>query len=340
MKSIKGSLVPIFAVCGVVLIVLIVRAGRVSDPSWEQPTMGTRCHITVSGSISKSKLAGLREQIDAALQTVNERMSTWQPNTEISEFNASGGTEPFAISLDFAAVVRRALEFSAATDGAFDPTVKPLVDHWGFGPDADTAPLNELMQAVGWRKVRLENGALIKANPRLQLDLSAIAKGFGVDAVAEVIRSAGRSDFLVEIGGEIVASGLNPKGKQWRVGVESPQAGAAFGDRIFQALELQGRALATSGDYRRFRAREDGSLYSHIINPVTGMPAETDIASVSVLASSCMDADAIATALFVMGSEKSFQWLEKHPEFDALLILHSADQTFTSQATDGFPRAE
>lgn len=337
MKLIKVSPFLFLMLLGVALILFVARANQISDPSWEQPTMGTLCHITVSGSISKQKLDELREQIDAALQTVNERMSTWQPNTEISKFNAYRGTEPFAISPDFAAVVRRALEFSAATDGAFDPTVKPLVDHWGFGPEADAGSIDEIMQAVGWHKVRLENGTLIKMNPGLQLDLSAIAKGFGVDTVADVIRSAGRSDFLVEIGGEIVASGLNPKGKLWKVGVETPQAGEAFGEKIFQTLELKGRALATSGDYRRFRTREDGSLYSHIINPVTGMPAETDVASVSVLAESCMDADAIATALFVMGSEKSFQWLEKHPELDALLILHSADRTFTSKATAGFP---
>jgi len=209
MKFVKAGPFIFLMVLGVALILFIARANQISDPSWEQPTMGTLCHITVSGSISKHKLDELREQVDVALQTVNERMSTWQPDTEISKFNAYHGTEPFAISTDFAAVVQRALEFSAATDGAFDPTVKPLVDHWGFGPEADAGSINEIMQAVGWRKVRLENGALIKMNPGLQLDLSAIAKGFGVDTVADVIRSAGRGDFLVEIGGEIVASGFN-----------------------------------------------------------------------------------------------------------------------------------
>jgi len=237
-------------------------------------------------------------------------------------------------------VVRRALKTAESTGGAFDPTVKPLVDHWGFGPEADTEPLDEIMKAVGWQKVRVEEGSLIKANPAVQLDLSAIAKGYGVDAVAEVIRSFGIKNFLVEIGGEIVVSGLNPDRKPWRVGIESPA-----GTGIFQTLELSDGAMATSGDYRNFRTREDGSRFSHIIDPKTGRPAETDVASVSVLANSCMDADAVATALFVMGSETGMEWLlalrelegENHPEFEALFILHSTNGTFTTRSTDGFP---
>ena len=299
--------------------------------------MGTLCHITLSGSISKQRLKRLRAEIDARLVEVNNRMSTWKPDSEISTFNALQSLEPFPVSLEFADVVQCALEMAKATRGAFDPTVKPLVDFWGFGSASGGDGLETILPAVGWNKVRLEEGALLKNHPSLQLDLSAIAKGYGVDEVADVIRAAGWADFLVEIGGEIMASGVNPKGAIWRVGVETPQPGEEFGAQLFSILELSGGAMATSGDYRNFRTRADGSRFSHIINPVSGMPAETDVAAVSVLASSCMNADAAATALFVMGSERSLQWLENHPEFEALFILHSTNQTFTSCATDGFP---
>lgn len=328
-------------IAAMVLIVLLTRQ-TVSNPSWEQPTMGTLCHITLSGSVPKNELSTLREQIDAALEKVNRHMSTWQSDTEISIFNALESSVPFPVSPEFFGVMRRALEISESTGGAFDPTVKPLVDYWGFGPGAEGDPfstkmLEEIMESVGWQNVGLIDGSLVKAHPAVQLDLSAIAKGVGADVVAEVIRSSGLDSFLVEIGGEIVVSGLNPSGKPWRVGIESPQVHAAWESQVFQTVKLQGGAMATSGDYRNFRLRTDGTYYSHIMDPHTGRPSESDIASVSVLADSCMDADATATALFVMGSQKSFQWLEKHPEFKAFFILHSTNRTFTARATAGFP---
>ncbi len=336
MRFIKTSPLRFVILLVVLLLIWFGRSvQKVSNPSWEQPTMGTLCHITISGSIPKSKLETLREKVDAELLDVNQRMSTWQSDTEISQFNHFQGVELFSVSPEFLTVVQRALNIAEITDGAFDPTVKPLVDHWGFGPDVDTEPLAEIMKAVGWQKVRIEEGALVKTHSTVQLDLSAIAKGYGVDAVADVLRCNGILGFIVEIGGEIVADGLKSNGQPWRVGVESPNA--AQGADIFQTLELLGGAMATSGDYRNFRIREDGSRFSHLIDPTTGHPAETDVASVSVLANSCMDADAVATALFVMGSEKSFQWLIAYPEFEAFFILHSTNGTFTTRTTDGFP---
>ncbi|QHI70077.1 FAD:protein FMN transferase [Tichowtungia aerotolerans] len=310
----------------------------VTNPSWAQPTMGTMAHITLSGSISKKMLGTLRDAIDATLEDVNRTMSTWQADTEISQFNRFQGLENVEISPEFAEVAQAALEFSKATDGAFDPTVKPLIDYWGFGPEERTTPLEEIRQAVGWQKVHLGSATIRKDRPSLQLDFSAIAKGYGVDRVAGVIAQI-RNNFLVEIGGEIVASGTNPKGLPWKVGIENPDPTAAFGESILQILELSGRAMATSGDYRNFQIRADSTRYSHIIDPKSGTPAESDIAAVSVLAKRCMDADAVATALFVMGSEKSFQWLETHPGFDAFFILHDPKTPgFASRATPGFPK--
>lgn len=318
--------------CALLFLVVFFSCQGIRNPSWRGTTMGTTYSVTLVDRLRSGKLQEIKAAVESELAVVNTQMSTWQSDTEISQFNRFQSLEPFPVSPEFAEVVRRALEISASTEGAFDPTVKPLVDHWGFGPEADTAPLEEIMKAVGWEKLILTGNSLSKEAEALQLDLSAIAKGYGVDAVAEVIRSHGIKDFLVEIGGEIVVSGLNPDGTPWRVGVESPD-----GNGIFQTLELLDGAMATSGDYRNFRTREDGTRYSHIIDPKTGRSAETDVASVSVLASSCMDADAVATALFVMGSRKSFRWLENHLEFAALFILHSTNGTFTTRSTDGFP---
>lgn len=331
------------------------KSHTVINPSWAQPTMGTACHITLAGSISKTGLAALREKIDAALEDVNRRMSTWQDDTEISQFNRFQSLEKFPVSPEFADVVQAALSYAEQTGGAFDPTVKPLVDFWGFGPErmsniehgTPNDELTRIMDSAGWKKVRLENGALIKAHPAVQLDLAAIAKGYGVDRVAEVIRAAGRKNFIVEIGGEIVADGTNREGRPWRIGIESPEPDKPFGAEIFQTLSVLSRvegeipkiAMATSGDYRNFQTRADGTRYSHIIDPHTGRPAQSDVAAVTVIAPRCMDADAVATALFVMGSDKGFQWLENHPEFQAFFILHSPDgQSFSSEATSGFPK--
>ena len=327
-------------VCALLFLLIFFSFQGIRNPAWRGSTMGTMYSITLVDRLRPAELREIKAAVDEQLVAVNAEMSTWQSDTEISQFNRFHSLEKFPVSPEFANVVRRALEMSASTDGAFDPTVKPLVDHWGFGPDADTEPLAEIMKAVGWQKVRVEEGALIKTHPEIQLDLSAIAKGYGVDAVAEVIRSFGLKNFLVEIGGEIAVSGLNREKKPWRVGIESPN-----GMELFQALELLGGAMATSGDYRNFRTREDGTRYSHLIDPHTGRPAKTDVASVSVLSDSCMDADAVATALFVMGSEKGMEWLlalrelegKNFPELEAFFILHSTNGTFTTRATDGFP---
>jgi thiamine biosynthesis lipoprotein len=329
----------ITAVAIVPLVGLLWYVWPVKNPSWELTTMGTTAHITLSGSISKWDLKELRADIDGTLVAVNSTLSTWQTDSEISRFNRSRSLEGIPVSQSFSTVTRAALNFSKMTDGAFDPTVKPLVDYYGFGPEQQKEkPLAEMMETVGWKKLNLTNTSLRKKNPAVQLDFSAIAKGYGVDQVATVIAQT-RADFLVEIGGEIVARGINPDGESWRVGIESPDPESGFGETIFQALELSDRAMATSGDYRNFQIRADGSRYSHIINPKTGKPAESDIAAVTVLADRCMDADAIATALFVMGSEKSFQWLENHPEFETFFILHTQDG-FTSKSTAGFPTLE
>ncbi len=327
----------IWIVCAIGSVGLVgLRTQRLLNPSWEQPAMGTTCRVTLSGSISKKTLSALREKINTVFIDVNRQMSTWETETEISRFNASLSLAPFPISQEFSRVVRRALDYSKTTGGAFDPTVKPLVDYWGFGRKTIGGPIEEIQKSVGWKKVQLKNGALIKTNPRLQLDLSAIAKGHGVDRVATLLRENGRTNFLVEIGGEIVAEGNNPSGKSWRVGIESPEPGIAFGEKIFQTIELSGRAIATSGNYRNIQIRKDGTRFSHIIDPRTGKPVESNIGAVSVIANQCMNADAMATALFVMGVEKGLQWVETNQMIEALFIVHAPNGAFTFRRSTGF----
>ncbi|MFA6172380.1 MAG: FAD:protein FMN transferase [Kiritimatiellales bacterium] len=311
----------------------------VSNPSWEQPAMSSSACISLSGRFNSARLKEIRRQIDTALEDSKRIVNIWDETTEISQFNRFNSTEPFPVSVEFARVVQIALDFSALTGGAFDPTVKPLLDHWGFGPGKSSESLEEIMKAVGWQKVRVENGALVKQHPRLQLDLAGLADGYGADCAAAVIRKNGCTNFLAEVGGgEIVAEGVNRHGKPWRAGIESPDPDKASGEEIVQTLVVAGKAITTAGDYRNFKVRDDGTRYSHIIDPHTGKPAESDVASVTVIAAHGIDADALDTALCAMGSTKSFQWLESHPEFQAFFILHTgSNSTFTTKATAGFP---
>ncbi len=310
----------------------------VQNPSWDQPAMSSSAQITLSGSFNVTKLKALRTEIDRTLEKAKRTVSIWDETTEISQFNRFNSTAPFPVSAEFGRLVRFALDFSAQTDGAFDLTVKPLVDHWGFGPKANIEPLEELMKAVGWQKVQIENDALVKSHPQLQLDLTAVADGYGADCGADVLRKHGCTSFLVDVGGEIVAEGSNRSGNPWKIGIEAPEPDQGFGEKILRTVELSGKALATSGDYRHFQRRANGTRFSHIIDPHTGNPAESDVASVTVIGARGTEVDALATALCVMGSEKGCQWLEKHPEFQAFFILHAANDSFLCRASDGFPK--
>lgn len=315
----------------IIVAVTVVLSSKVSNPSWTFKTMGTTGKVTISGSIPKSMLEEIQTKMQSELAMVNGVMSTFSSDTQISKFNASHSTEPFEVSEELAEVTKRALWFSQHTSGAFDPTVKPLVDYWGFGAKANEEDLKEIMKSVGWQKVSVKSNALIKKNENTQIVLSAIAKGYGVDRVANALSDLGFDNFLVEIGGEIVVKGVN-KGKAWQIGIEDPREDVD----VFQTFGASDIAMATSGDYRNFRVRDDGTVFSHIIDPITGKPAESDVASVSVLAPNCMDADALATALCVIGSKKGMALVENWDDYEALFILHSTNDTFTSISSSGF----
>lgn len=300
-------------------------------------TMGTSYSVRVVRPTHTE--AQLREAIETRLETVNDQMSTWRPNSEISRFNQDESGDWMTVSADFAAVTAKALDLGTLTEGALDITVMPLVDLWGFGPafSTDALPSDEAIAAllphVGADKVEVaaEHSTLRKRDPAVRIDLSAIAKGFGVDAVSELLTSLGYRDFLVEIGGEVRGSGRRADGKPWRVAVEKPTAG----ERAVQLIvPLHDAAIATSGDYRNF-FEIDGHRYAHVLDPRTGRPPPNGVASVSVISADTTTADGLATGLMVMGVEAGLALAEREG-LAVLYIRHSAEgfETLASSAFD------
>ncbi len=295
-------------------------------------TMGTTYSVKIFEPSNSDGIDDLRIAIDAVLRRVNDQMSTYLKSSEISRFNESDSTDWFDVSPEFAAVVETAQQVSAKTDGAFDITVGPLVNAWNFGPTPRTqvAPTVELIErlreSVGYRKlsVRREPPALKKSIPELKIDLSAIAKGHGVDRVAEFLNELGFEDVFVEIGGEVRTSG-SKAGQWWKVGIQMPDA-ASDQWTIAHSLSTgagDDQSMATSGDYRNF-FEADGVRYSHTIDPRTGRPIEHNLASVSVVTERCGDADAWATALNVLGPDAGLEAAQRE-KLNALLISRTED---------------
>ena len=322
-------------------VVLQHRKSVIKNPQFEGSTMGTFYHITVIDSFTTPQTKALSKKIKAVLQKVTTEMSTWEPTSEISQFNHNKTIEPVPISPEFAFVVRRALKYSKDTDGAFDPTLQPLLDLWGFGSGAkertvpSEAAIKEAKAKTGWKKVGCPPRAppiLQKTNPDLALNLGAIAKGYGVDRVAQLLRQEGYKNWFVEIGGEVIVQGKNATGIPWRIGVQYPSTNPAE-ERLFGILHLTSGAIATSGSYRNFIFK-DKNLYSHILDPRTGRAIYSSTLSVSVFASTCMDADALATALFVMNADEGLKWVEKHPKIEALfLVQNEAGKIFEKKSS-------
>ena len=262
-------------------------------------TMGTTWNVKVVGLRGDPKAA--QAAVASALDAVDQAMSTWKPGSELSRFNrhAEG---PFAVSAPMREVLTLAQDVSARSDGAFDVTVAPLVDAWGFGPPGDQPEpspetLELLRASVGSQLLQLSDAGVTKASPQVKVDLSAIAKGYGVDRAAEALEALGATRYLVEVGGELRVRGLNAEGQPWQVGVERPDPA---GRAVQRVVPLRDVGLATSGDYRNFYER-GGRRVSHTIDPRTGRPIEHALASVTVVADTCARADAWATALNVLG---------------------------------------
>lgn len=297
-------------------------------------TMGTTYNVTVVTPSGTTLPDDLDRSIQGWLDEVNQRMSTYIDESELSRLSRAPAGEWLAISPMMLRVLQQARVVSDLTGGAFDITVGPLVDAWGFGPVdthdqvPDEAALETLRQKVGYTKLRLRDSppALWK-EAALQLDLSAIAKGFGADYVAEQLAAEGLPNALVEIGGDLRVQGHNAAGKPWRIGVEQPSFQR---EGVRQAVELDNGGVATSGDYRNF-FRQNGQIYSHILDPRLGRPVERDLASVTVIADNAAMADALATALTVMGKEAALALAEQQ-NLPVFFIVRKGEGFDTAQS--------
>ena len=279
---------------------------------------GTTYHITYQCD------SDLTQSIKAELLKVDASLSPFNKESVITAINDNKDVRPDEM---FKEVFSLAMDISKETDGAFDITVAPLVNAWGFGFKNGSQPsrhqVDSLLQLVGYEKVSMVDGKVKKQDPRMMLDCSAIAKGFGVDAVARMLRDRGVQNFMVEIGGEVVTCGVNAQRLPWRVGVVKPSEDSlSVGHELQSILNVTDKAMATSGNYRNFYYK-DGRRYAHTIDPKTGYPVQHSLLSATVLASSCTVADAYATSFMVMGLDRAQQLLERHPELMAYLIYDS-----------------
>lgn len=308
-------------------------------------TMGTTYHVKVVARSPEesARAVALQARVDELLERVNDQMSTYRPDSELSRFNRHPGTEPFPVSPETARVTRRALEIGEKTGGAFDVTLGPLIELWGFdkgGRRESPPPDAELAAAkarVGLEHVSARGGALVKDRADVEVNLSGIAKGFGVDQVLELVIAAGFADVMVEIGGEVRARGQNASGEPWRIGINVPRSDADP-TAVLVAVPLKDAALATSGDYRNF-FESGGRRYSHILDPTTGAPVQRELVSASVLAPDCATADALATAAIVLGEERTREVLRAHfPRVEALFVhAPGGEGELKVTRTDGFP---
>ena len=270
-------------------------------------------------------------EIDSLLKVWNLSLSTYIPQSEISRFNT--GTDCFEFESEyFLPVLEASKEVYEISNGAFDPTVGPLVNAWGFGPDKsmvpDSSAVDSLLQLVGFNKIKFDVGKVCKDIPGIKLDFSAVAKGYAVDVVADFLEMKGIENLLVEIGGELVCRGTKNDEKPWRTAIEDPTV-EVYEQRILAVVELKDRAVATSGNYRNYYVN-DGVKYVHTIDPSSGYPIVQTLLSASVFADNCMLADAYATAFMVLGVEKSKSVLSKNKSLDAYLIYSGENgETFT-----------
>lgn len=313
----KGRYIKL-AILSVIVIGLALYVSKQRSVPFQKNTgfvFGTVYNITYESD------KDLQKDIEAELQKVDNSLSPFNPASVISKINRNENVE---VDDMFAEVFSLAEKISAETDGAFDITVAPMVNAWGFGFKTGNMPdsrqLDSLRAIVGFHKVALENGRVVKKNRRTMLDCSAIAKGYGCDVVARFLQGKGIKNYMVEIGGEIVTCGVNDQRMPWKIGVTKPTDDSlSVNEELQTVLNVTNKAMATSGNYRNFYYK-NGKKYAHTIDPKTGCPVQHNILSATVLADDCATADAYATSFMVLGLDKAKKVLEKHSELMAYFI--------------------
>lgn len=318
----RAFLLAAFGVVGIVIVFCF----KPSKQEWMQVNgvvWNTEYHITYCGNSSAA------DSIDDVFRRVELSVSPFNKASLITAIN-----ENRCDSLDatLMRIYKKSLEINQKSKGAFDPTLSPLINAWGFGYKTGKMPndaqIDSMLQFVGLAKTRLDGNRLIKSDERMTFNFSAIAKGYGVDEVARLLDRQGVENYLVEVGGEIVTKGRNKEGKKWRVSIDRPLV--SDDGAIHESAEIIGVsncAVATSGNYRNYRYDSLGNRYSHIIDPATGRPSRSDVLSATVVATDCMTADACATTLMVLGSERAHEFLATQPEIAAMMIIADGETT-------------
>lgn len=323
-------------ICGAFFCVLAACCGcdSLSRPAstvlLDGQTMGTTFVVKVGQPIESSKQETLREMINQELEALIAGMSTYVGDSQISRFNQAGANEPLTIDHRFTETLDLAQSVHEQSGGAFDPTVGPLVKLWNFGPGRESKfvppsdeQIQQAMARIGFDQLDWETsrGRLMKSQADIELDLSAIAKGYAVDCVAKLLEAADIQNYMVEIGGEVRVGGRKSNGDAWRIGIEKPIPNRVQTQTILEITDL---GMATSGDYRNFYEHE-GRRFSHTIDPATGRPVEHQLAACTVVGKSCALADAWATALMVLGPEKGYNVAVEH-DIAAMLLIHNGKQ--------------
>lgn len=281
----------------------------------------------------------LHNEIKNALKEVDNALSPYNPHSIITKINHNEDT---TINEHFSHVFQLAQEISKKTEGAFDITVAPLVNAWGFGfkhsISIDSTAIDSLLQIVGHDKIQLKDNKIIKQDDRTMLDCSSIAKGYGVDIVAQLLNQKGVQNYMVDIGGEVVLKGRNPRMKTWRIGINKPiEDSLSVNQELQTILEISNIGMATSGNYRKFYYK-DGKRYAHTIDPRLGYPIQHNILSATVIAADCTTADAYATAFMVMGLEKAQAFCANHPELNAYFICDGEGESYEIHYTPGLEK--
>ncbi|HHL19651.1 MAG TPA: FAD:protein FMN transferase [Thiothrix sp.] len=326
-------------------LLLLLSAFNACSTETKQPiatlmgtTMGTQWHIKLH-PIPENKLAQLKHTLEQQLIAINNTFSTYQTDSAISRFNRFKSKEAFAVSAEFVTVINAAQSVSKASQGAFDITIAPLINLWGFGKAFKVSiPTDQQIETakrtVGFQHLIVQTSppALYKTIPSLHIDLSAIAKGYAVDQLATTLEQHGIQNYMVEIGGEIRLKGRNAYGNNWQIAIQKPDATQS--EHTQQLISLAQTAIATSGDYYNY-FEANGKRYSHTINPISGKPITHNLASVTVLHRSAMMADAYATALSVLGAEKGMA-LAEHLHLAVTMLIRD-DKHFISKTSSHFP---
>lgn len=312
---------------------------------WEGRTMGSPYTVQIVGTnLAPGQVDALKSEIEQRLKEVNRQMSHYQPDSELSQFNRAPANAPFKISPEFARVVRFSLEINRQSQGAFDPTLGPVINLWGFGEKTDLraippeSALNAALKKTGAPHLSVTaNNELVKDIPDLTLNLSAVAKGFGVDAMVQVLCDHGFTNLYASIAGEVRVRGYNPAGTNWQVGIAAPVAHWNEDDPMAAVVSLCNQAVSTSGDYQKFFTDPQGRRLSHIIDPKTGWPVQHRLGGVTVVALDSMTADALSTTLFVLGPEAGLKFIESWPNAAALFIVREAEGRYRALPSSRFP---